>query len=324
MKSVLVLRNLEVQNANALSGVTWGFPAITHFLGFTHALSRKLPRQIDGTFQGCGVVCHSHQTHSRNLGYDSHVLAQTRNPLKKDGSTPSFVEEGRVHLNISLVIACNFDSDDIDFSKNTSEEDIKEFENVVYDLTLMQRLAGGTIIRLGKVEFFELPDNSEKRTQKERIITRSLLPGYCLVDRTDALERHFNTLSKNAPNTELLDAWLDFIALKYQAEPPKDETAPVVGETTANWVCIPKPAPGWLVPIQIGYRALSEVFEPGSIEGSRDNEYPFRFAEAAYSIGAWLGLHRIAKIEELLWYYEVEESWYLCVNKFSELNDSSN
>lgn len=42
MSSLILLRRLRVENANAIAGVTWGFPAITHFLGFTHALSRKL------------------------------------------------------------------------------------------------------------------------------------------------------------------------------------------------------------------------------------------------------------------------------------------
>ncbi len=40
MKGLLLLDRIEVQNANAAAGMTWGFPALTQFLGFTHALSR--------------------------------------------------------------------------------------------------------------------------------------------------------------------------------------------------------------------------------------------------------------------------------------------
>ena len=42
MKQYILLDRLKVQNANAISGFTWGFPSITHFLGFTHNLQRKL------------------------------------------------------------------------------------------------------------------------------------------------------------------------------------------------------------------------------------------------------------------------------------------
>ena len=45
MKSTLLLRHLKVENANAISGLTYGFPAISHFLGFTHALSRRLEQE---------------------------------------------------------------------------------------------------------------------------------------------------------------------------------------------------------------------------------------------------------------------------------------
>lgn len=45
MRSTLLLRHLKVENANAISGLTYGFPAISHFLGFTHALSRRLEQE---------------------------------------------------------------------------------------------------------------------------------------------------------------------------------------------------------------------------------------------------------------------------------------
>ena len=40
---LLLLPHLRVQNANAISSpLTWGFPAPTAFLGFVHALERRL------------------------------------------------------------------------------------------------------------------------------------------------------------------------------------------------------------------------------------------------------------------------------------------
>ena len=61
MKSLLLLRQVEVENANAINGLTYGFPAISHFLGFTHALSRKLDAAHGLTLGGCAVICHQHQ-----------------------------------------------------------------------------------------------------------------------------------------------------------------------------------------------------------------------------------------------------------------------
>ena len=36
MSSLILLRRVRVENANAIAGLTYGFPAITHFLGFSH------------------------------------------------------------------------------------------------------------------------------------------------------------------------------------------------------------------------------------------------------------------------------------------------
>ena len=50
MSQYLVLSHIDTQNANSIAGLTWGFPAITQFLGFTHALSRKLSSHYEGIY----------------------------------------------------------------------------------------------------------------------------------------------------------------------------------------------------------------------------------------------------------------------------------
>lgn len=42
MSYLLLLPHIRIENANAVSGLTWGFPSMTHFLGYVHALSRKV------------------------------------------------------------------------------------------------------------------------------------------------------------------------------------------------------------------------------------------------------------------------------------------
>ncbi|MBL4708353.1 MAG: hypothetical protein JKY48_07955, partial [Flavobacteriales bacterium] len=63
MSQYILINRIKVQGANAISGFTWGFPAITHFLGFSHNLSRKLSaaeRFNDISLSGCAVIAHNH------------------------------------------------------------------------------------------------------------------------------------------------------------------------------------------------------------------------------------------------------------------------
>ena len=105
MSHVIVLRHLQVENANAVAGLTYGFPAISHFLGYVHALSRKLQASHGLTLGGCGVICHRRQIHAHSSGRD-YQFALTRNPLTKEAKTAAFNEEGRMHMTVSLVIEC--------------------------------------------------------------------------------------------------------------------------------------------------------------------------------------------------------------------------
>src|SRR5687767_14223913 len=103
MKALLTIRNICVDNANAIAGLTYGFPAVSHFLGFTHALSRKLTRKLGVALGGCAVVCHSHKVQAyQPSGWGDYVFALTRNPLTKEGDTAPFNEEGRMHMEVTL------------------------------------------------------------------------------------------------------------------------------------------------------------------------------------------------------------------------------
>ena len=112
MDTLLILRKLKVENANAISGMTWGFPAISNFLGYVHALSRKVQHKHGFVFEGCGVICHAQQVQAyQPRGWGDYVFSLTRNPLTKDAKSPPFIEEGRMHLTVSLVIPCQGDVD---------------------------------------------------------------------------------------------------------------------------------------------------------------------------------------------------------------------
>ena len=110
MSQYIVINRIKVQNANAIAGFTWGFPAITNSLGFVQNLSRKLANiknYQDITLTGVAVVAHEHKTHT--FGRYERRFIQSRNPpyLKNDvdkvvtGKAPSVIEEGKMNMTVS-------------------------------------------------------------------------------------------------------------------------------------------------------------------------------------------------------------------------------
>ncbi|QKJ85869.1 type I-F CRISPR-associated protein Csy2 [Paramixta manurensis] len=290
MSNVIILPWLQVENANAVAGLTWGFPAITHFLGYTHALSRKLQRSHGLRLEGCGVICHQHQVHAYSSGRD-YQFALTRNPLTREGKTASFNEEGRMHFTVSLVLECH---------GNIANGDVgmRELAAHLQPLCQTQKLAGGSITKLRKVQVC--------RAEKLKDYLYGLMPGFALQDRSCWLEEHYQQLKQRNADREMVDAWLDFAALKMAAqsgEQPGD---------AASWEYLAKPQPGYLVPLMTGWQRISPLYPPGSVTNARDDASPFCFAEAVYGVGEWRGLHRIQNADELLWRYHTTETGYYC------------
>ncbi len=325
MKSLLILRNIKVENANAIAGLTYGFPAISNFLGFTHALSRALQNKRGLWLGGCAVICHQHHVNAHQpAGWGDYVFALTRNPLTKEEKSPAFVEEGRMQMEVSLLIECDFDSDDFDFDTGNDKQDIAFFESYIANQAVTQRLAGGTIQNIGRVIFAELPENLDDLANFTRRHLLKLLPGFVLVDRSDLLSAHHQLLQTTNPRIELMDAWLDFAALKYKAIPELKEGEAPTEQTKAKWERIAKPAGGWLVPITTGFKAISPLYENGEVARSRDPNTPFRFVESVYSVGEWLSPHRVQDLEHIVWRYQADGDWYLCQNSYQPKNSEIN
>lgn len=216
MNQYIVINRIKVQNANAIAGFTWGFPAITNFLGFVQNLSRKLANTKDYqdiTLSGCAVVAHEHQVHT--FGRYERRFIQNRNPpyLKKDvdkvvaGKAPAIIEEGKMNMTVSLLIGCN---------RNIGNRE-EGFLQWLQKACLVQRMAGGTILDIANIQLHK-PEN----TWDINNVTRKLLPGFVLLDRSRYLESHYQGLIKDNPDVELLDAWLDFSMLKQKARPKSD------------------------------------------------------------------------------------------------------
>ncbi|MGH1359868.1 MAG: type I-F CRISPR-associated protein Csy2 [Burkholderiaceae bacterium] len=314
MKSLLIFSHIEVENANAIAGLTWGFPAISNFLGFAHALSRKLNNYCGLTLGGCAVVCHRHDVQAyQPSGWGDYVFALTRNPLTKEAKSPAFVEEGRMYLDISLVIECDFKHHELDFP-NTDDTDEAQEQHLIdwlYRQALMQRLAGGSIRSMRKPEYETSP------LQNGRKLLMQLLPGYFLVDRREILQRHHEKRLAANHRASLLDSWTDFVAITYKAHAEGQE-GELTDESAATWERLPRPGSGWLVPISVGFKAISTLYQPGAVLRTRDVDTPFRFVESVYSIGQWISPHRIHDLASVFWHYQQDGGWYLCRNDFSQ------
>lgn len=310
--ALVLLPHLKVQNANAISGpLTWGFPSPTAFAGFAHALERKFSAELDEGFAGVGIVCHHFepQVSSPLRSHIPHVFSLTRNPVGKDGGTMAFVEEGRAHMEVSLVIAVR------DYK---SEGDGKELAERLHHAAQGMRLAGGSLLhqegRRYQAQWWPLAGDVEGDARIFRRLRRRLLPGFALVQRDDLLADHLAEMRATQPDSNTLDALLDLSRLNIEpvVSQADEAGAPVKWEIRRK--------PGWLVPLPIGYAGISPLYAPGEVENARDATTPFRFVESLYSLGEWVSPHRLNDLSQLLWTQETDAAngIYRCINRYSE------
>lgn len=314
-EALLLLPRLRVQNANAISGpLTWGFPAVTAFTGFVHALQRKLREEMDISLDGVAIVCHQHQAQtSQPAGKRTQVFHLSRNPVGKDGSTSAIVEEGRIHLDISLLIGVTGDA------LYDGMLDHPSIAQRIWDIALGMRLAGGSLLpptgklgSRGQPVLAPWPGTVDEEARLSRRLGQRLLPGFALIPRDDLLSRHTAALQEKDPSLTTLDALLDLSRLNIEPPGSLDES----GEPREHWQV--RQRNGWLVPIPVGYRSLS-AHEPGSVRNARDRGVPFNFVESLYGLGEWRSPHRFSDIRQLLWYHQREADLYRCTAPFLDL-----
>ncbi|MEM9101263.1 MAG: type I-F CRISPR-associated protein Csy2 [Pseudomonadota bacterium] len=307
---MIMIRRLHLEGANAIAGLTWGFPAITNFLGFTHALQRKLAGEFGVEFLKCAVICHWHQALTNDNNYYQ-TFNITRNPLDKSGNTASINEEGKMHCEVSLVIAYR-EGDDIELD----DENYDALEHRILELTKASKVAGGRVERVKSVKILAKP-YVEENTPK---LLRSLLPGFALVSRHPLLEeaqQKYRDKHSNQSNHDL-SAWLQFAQIRHQSTQEntdgEDDTSPKI-----IWERIQE-TEGWIKPIAVGYQAISPLYEPGEMALLRDMAVSSRHVEWLYSLGEWISPHRVNGFDEIFWQYDYRnDSQYLCVNDYESI-----
>lgn len=333
---LLMLPRLRIQNANAISSaMTWGFPAMSAFVGAVQALERRLPDDIRIVFNGVGVVCHhiEPQTFKRtgystlNLYRSNLTSREESKKIQPDGTfeNPSIIEEGRTHLDVTLLIGVESDGDDLG-----SAERRRDIAHRLLEQVQGMRIAGGSVMpslsgaTRQRPELITFDADEERRGKQWRRLKRRLLPGFALVLRDDYLSAHTETLKARDDSATALDAWLDLCRLNHECRIETQQDKDGQPKEVAKWE-IRRPYPGWLVPIPVGYGAISELFEPGEVANARDPAVPFQFVESLYSIGEWVSPHRLQTPDALLWFVDndLDRGVYRLTNDYA-LNHSEN
>ncbi|MGH8184899.1 MAG: type I-F CRISPR-associated protein Csy2 [Rhodanobacteraceae bacterium] len=308
---LLVLPHLKVHNANAISSpLTHGFPSITAFLGLMWALERKTRQAGLGLeFGAVGVVCHDYQEQTTEGGFVKNFRL-TRNPVGKDGKTAAIVEEGRIHLDVSLVLAMNVEG----WNDDAQARDLR----TIMELLQGMRIAGGTLLPATHTTpsrhrpwLADFTGDSDDQADAFRKLRARLLPGSALVARDDLIDRRLQELQASAPEATRLDAWLSLSRINWHYDANAEG-----GKGT--WQNDRPKGSGWIVPIPVGYGALGALQPAGSVANARDATTPFRFVESLYSMGEWIGPHRLHAPKDLLWYADSRphEGLYRCRNDY--------
>jgi len=299
---------------------------MTAFLGLMWALERKAHDEglDDIVFKAVGVVCHDYEEqvfkdqvtvwrHAEAQNYTVNRFPLARHPMKSDGGAPSIIEEGRIHLELSLAFG-------VTSQKWAQEPARRESDvNTLAELLLEMRIAGGSILAHSQSDhpryrpsILDLTGTEEDRREVFRKGRARLLPGFSLVPRPDLIEAQFAALQEKDPRATRLEAWLSIFRLSSSYR-FSDET-----KKSGAWVSNPKGSRGWIVPIPVGYAALDKLHEPNSVAGVRDPRVPVRFVELLYSAGEWLSPHRFHSVEQFLWYPggAPSEGHYICRNDY--------
>lgn len=307
---LLVLPHLKVQSANAVSSpLTHGFPSVTAFLGLMWALERKTRAAgLDLEFGAVGVICHDRREQITEGGFVK-SFRLTRNPVGKDGGTVAIVEEGRIHLELSLVLAVNAGP----WDQDAQQRDLK----TILELLQSLRFAGGTLLPTMQAPtsrhlpwLADFTGGSDDQASEFCKLRARLLPGSALVARDDLIDKRLNDLRKQSPQASRLDAWLSLSRINWHYDAK-------AGDGKGAWQH-DRTGLGWVVPIPVGYGALGELHDAGSVANVRDATTPFRFVESLYSMGEWIGPHRLLTPQDLLWYADSrpDEGLYRCRNDY--------
>lgn len=284
LRYYLLLDHIQIQGANAISSpLTYGFPSIGGFLGAVHALSRQIESDKEIYLDGVMIACHQCDLQIyRPHDFADYTFKLTRNPIGKDGKARSIIEEGKVHLDVSLVIEVVCERDALD-----TEEEREAFKEQIQQKILQQRIAGGSVFNVKEVQLYNYDDNTD-------ILVSYLSPAFVLIDAQADLLEITQELQQHDPDATMLDALIATAKLWHKPEGKNKWQATSI-----------KTGRGWLVPIHLGYQGISPLLPAESVEHCRSNQRPVQFVECIYGLGKWVFPYRITdQFAESFWRYD--------------------
>jgi len=294
IRRVLLLPHIKVQNANALSSpFTIGFPAMTAWLGAVHALQRKVNASglQNVNFDRVAVVSHDINLQTKIGDFVQSIIVPKRPPSTKKelsdfnaASAPSFIEEARCHLDVSLLIECP--------RINKDDEEVL-LKQIAHHLNASMKIAGGDILSFQEPRIYRIEEGNDSDLHR---LTRRLMPGYAIIERRELM------LDAMKQGQDAIDAMLDYLAIHHSCE--KDDAG------NAVWISKRKTS-GWIVPISTGFHGITKL---GHAKNQRDPDTKHRFAESVVTLGEFRMPHRIHSLDEILWHYhtDFEKNLYLC------------
>jgi CRISPR type I-F/YPEST-associated protein Csy2 len=288
LRYYLLFDHIKIHNANAISSpLTYGFPANSGFLGAIHALNRKIESDNPIYLDGVLIACHDCDVQVyRPNDFADYTFRLTRNPLAKNGDTRSIIEEGRVHLDVSLLVEVKVEDRETLDDDEQKQAFIKQMQQKLYQ----QRIAGGHVISIESVELYSASESKDN-------LINTLLPAFVLVEAQQDLHNITAELQQQDPNATALDALIETAMLHHNPQ-EKDHW-----QTTSV-----KQGRGWLVPLHLGYQAISPLFAAGKLQEARSNQHQSQFVECIYGMGKWVFPLRLKEdLDQAFWRYNCSE-----------------
>jgi len=280
MDNYLIINKMRVSEASMeTSPVTRGFPSIPALMGFVHALQRKLATNHPGIgFADAGISCHSFDPGMHNTG-EGLKISMSRNPPHEkkhlEKGVP-FIEEGKADMVVSVIIGIE-----------KGEFERQGLISDATDLLPSLRFSGGTIWGAVQIQIVSCSKDDEAG---QRIVLRQLMPGFVLQERRDLVEKSMEQ------GLDALDALLDHLEVSRVESDEKHQKAEWAKKSGE---------PGWLVPVSVGYHALSA---PGKVASQRDPNFEHCFAENVLTLGEFVMPIRLDRVEQLLWQPKTDET----------------
>ena len=296
----LIFKKVKIHNANSISSpLTYGFPAVTGFLGAFHAISRKLqadPELNNLSLGGVLLACHDCQPKIyRPTNYSNYTFNQSRNPIKEDGKPDSIIEEGKCDLTMTFVVEV-LNDDDI------NREQQQALMNKTLQWIQQHRIAGGSVHGLDRfqpIQFISYEDIDS--------IPPLLIPAFVLMDAKNDFIEIIEQIQKETPEATALNALIDVCTIHHIPEEQENGEIKWLNQSV-------KKNRGWLVPMPIGYQSISEKFVPSLMENVRNPEYSSQYVEAIYGLGKWIfpyHLNNNDQLEHAFWRYNYDAENHL-------------